>query len=1024
MSVSISEVTNNQSFGVLLERVNQIAETISGNVLTTGSLTGGAVTTGNAFVNGILGSNIVYATYLSGGNISSNSVLTITSNTFVNNYLTVGNSTINAAFGYVSATQAIGTFNASVNSYLQTTTTNDNTGPSSSADWVAYNDLHDEAVFIDMGINGSNWSNTQWTINGENDSYLYAGGGNLSIGANDAGAYVSFFTGGTYAENERVRITSGGNVGIGMTNPDAKLSVVGTANVTGNVTIGGYTIISNTVTILGVNSNIIPVLNDTYSLGNNTNRYSDLWVSGDSIHLGTVTLTDNSGSLQAPGIISTGNASVLGSLSVADNVTVTNSVSVSNTVSVTGNVSIGGALTLTGSFTVGNNLFVSNNVSVNNNITVTGNTTLSKNISVTGNATFSNAVAVTGNVTLSNSVTITGNLSLSNTLAVTGNVSLSNTLTVNGALTVNSSISALSNATFSNTLAVTGNATFSNTVAVTGDTTLGGTLVVTGATTVNNNLNVNGSITVANSNVFLSTNSTVSFTVGNTGTNTVVNATSISVNRVLATNVSGTIVTTSQPYITANNATYFGGQLPSYYTGSSATAYANAVAYADAILVTALTPAYAYADAQTATAYANAVIFANTVANNAYTNAVTYSSNGSNITTGTIPSGRLSGSYTGITAIGTISGNLAISNNTTTNTLIVTKTVSIGTDLTVTNNTLSNTLTVTYNANVGANLAVTNGLLVGGAANIVGSLGVGGNANVGGDVRVVGNLYVTGTTTTVGTSTATGDLIPSSNLFSLGNTTNRFSVFGMTGNFATSLTANVASFGNTIPTSTGATTLGNTSYRWVMYANSIDVSSNGSFANIVVTSTSTLNVASITSPTITGLLTAQGNAVFQSNVTANGIVSIGNTVTVTGNAVFQSNVTANGVVAVGNNVVVTGNTTVTNYMIVNSTSYAYSTKYNVSGLLIQTADSFSATAYRSAEYIVQITDATSTSYQVSKLLMLHDGTNAYVTEYAQLNNNGLIGTFSADINAGNVRLRVIPTIATSVVTLTRTSLVV
>jgi hypothetical protein len=89
---------------------------------------------------------------------------------------------------------------------------------------------------------------------------------------------------------------------------------------------------------------------------------------------------------------------------------------------------------------------------------------------------------------------------------------------------------------------------------------------------------------------------------------------------------------------------------------------------------------------------------------------------------------------------------------------------------------------------------------------------------------------------------------------------------------------------------------------------------------------------------------------------------------------------------------------------------------------LQTADTFSATSYRSAEYIIQMTD--STNYQVSKLLVLHDGTTAYVTEYAQLYNTSFLGTFSADINSGNVRLRVTPSTGTVVVTLTRTSLVI
>jgi hypothetical protein len=66
-------------------------------------------------------------------------------------------------------------------------------------------------------------------------------------------------------------------------------------------------------------------------------------------------------------------------------------------------------------------------------------------------------------------------------------------------------------------------------------------------------------------------------------------------------------------------------------------------------------------------------------------------------------------------------------------------------------------------------------------------------------------------------------------------------------------------------------------------------------------------------------------------------------------------------------------------------------------------DSFSATAYRSARYLIQITQGS--DYQVSEFRVLHNGTQAFVTEYSVLETNGaLAGAFTASVSAGQVRI--------------------
>jgi len=90
----------------------------------------------------------------------------------------------------------------------------------------------------------------------------------------------------------------------------------------------------------------------------------------------------------------------------------------------------------------------------------------------------------------------------------------------------------------------------------------------------------------------------------------------------------------------------------------------------------------------------------------------------------------------------------------------------------------------------------------------------------------------------------------------------------------------------------------------------------------------------------------------------------------------------------------------------------------------QTAtDTFTAATFRSCEYLVQIVQGS--AYQISKILLTHDGTTAYITEYGTVTSGSVLGTLDADIATGSVRLLVTMGSATTAsVKVARTSIVV
>ena len=101
------------------------------------------------------------------------------------------------------------------------------------------------------------------------------------------------------------------------------------------------------------------------------------------------------------------------------------------------------------------------------------------------------------------------------------------------------------------------------------------------------------------------------------------------------------------------------------------------------------------------------------------------------------------------------------------------------------------------------------------------------------------------------------------------------------------------------------------------------------------------------------------------------------------------------------------NTIISNQLIVNCVSIIPSVK-TVSSNAIFTLDSFFLLNFRTVEYTLSVTDNNANNYQASKILIVHNNGNAFMTEYAQIFTNNIVATFSLTTNATHGILRATP----------------
>jgi hypothetical protein len=165
--------------------------------------------------------------------------------------------------------------------------------------------------------------------------------------------------------------------------------------------------------------------------------------------------------------------------------------------------------------------------------------------------------------------------------------------------------------------------------------------------------------------------------------------------------------------------------------------------------------------------------------------------------------------------------------------------------------------------------------------------------------------------------------------------------------------------------------------------------------------------------TIEGDLFVAGNGVYsqggfqvfqftQSNVeivgdltiSGNDIKSFGGTTAITLNTLSPDVTIAGDLTVTGNDIIITHGA---------FTSDTLTTSATTADQVLLTA---ATASFRTVKATISITSGT--AYQAVEILVMHDGTNAYFTTYADIRSGANLATFNADVSGGNLRLLTTP----------------
>lgn len=345
------------------------------------------------------------------------------------------------------------------------------------------------------------------------------------------------------------------------------------------------------------------------------------------------------------------------------------------------------------------------------------------------------------------------------------------------------------------------------------------------------------------------------------------------------------------------------------------------------------------------------------------------------------------------------------------------------------NTTLYGSLSVNLASTFSNTVGITGATNLSNTLNVVGAANLQSTANVGGTLGVVGTgtfngaLIVNGAVTMSNTIAVTGNATFSNTIDVAGNAT----FVNVSASFA-----NVANLVATvINVGAGGLTANSTGAYGNYYSGVISASTNGFFTN---SSLITVGNTSVNTQITPGSVTSNNGVFNNLNITG----SIVGTVSPTGNfipspnnvllvgtasnvfsQIYTTNTYTNAIFSFAGDLNVLSNVNFTGTLSLNSNSAISSGRYVFTGSAIATIDSYPVATFRTGEYLIQMSETGTTNFHTSKVVVYHDDTTAYSSEFAQLFNNISLGVITTDVNSGSVRLRVNPASANVIVKFSR-----
>jgi len=300
-----------------------------------------------------------------------------------------------------------------------------------------------------------------------------------------------------------------------------------------------------------------------------------------------------------------------------------------------------------------------------------------------------------------------------------------------------------------------------------------------------------------------------------------------------------------------------------------------------------------------------------------------------------------------------------------------------------------------------------------GALQVVGGVGIQKDLWVGGNVNIGGTLFFNG----VGADQVTSN-------------TGTFVNVSITGTGVALTVTNSVSIGQNLQISGNAQSVSTTTGALQV------IGGVGVGGNLVVGGNITGTTINITGQSVLGLVTA--TAVTATSLTVSGPTNLGgttatnlyisnatdSTLTTNGSIITQGGIGVAKSMVVGGSITIGATTasSVVNSVFSNNTVYASYTSGSITTNSQQTLDNYSSLAYRTAKYLVQIVDGS--NVHVEEILVFHDGTNVYITEYAIATSTGELGVFGVTIGSNLITLTFTPNYTPSamVIKTTRTAI--